>query len=181
MVRQLDASDFDKIYTVINDAAQAYNGTIPPNCWKEPYMTREELQHEMDQGVRFWGYEEGGEIAGVMGIQDVQDVTLVRHAYVHTARRNQGIGGKLLSFLRGLTSRPLLVGTWTDALWAIRFYEKHGFRLVSRKEKDRLLKKYWSVSKLQIENSVVLADQKWSAKSSKGSRGQGVEWASQDF
>lgn len=174
MIRQLDASDFEKIYTVINDSAKAYKGVIPPSCWKEPYMSREELAHEIDQGVRFWGYEEDSELFGVMGIQDVQDVTLIRHAYVRGSRRNQGIGEKLLSLLRGLTSRPLLVGTWADASWAIRFYERHGFRLVSRGEKDRLLKKYWSIPKLQIENSVVLADY------SQGSRGQGVKGASQD-
>ena len=165
MIRQLDSSDFETIHTIINDAAQAYKGAIPSSCWKEPYMSKEELTHEMDHGVRFWGYEEDTELVAVMGIQDVQDVTLFRHAYVLTSRRNQGIGGKLLSFLRGLTSRPLLVGTWADAHWAIRFYERHGFRLVSREEKDRLLRKYWSVPKHQIENSVVLADRDWQADS----------------
>jgi N-acetylglutamate synthase-like GNAT family acetyltransferase len=150
MICSLDSSDCETIHTIINDAAQAY-------------MSREELAHEMDQGVRFWGYEEDTGLVAVMGIQDVQDVTLIRHAYVRMSRQNQGIGGNLLSFLRGLTSRPLLVGTWADAVWAIRFYERHGFRLVSREEKDRLLKKYWSVPRHQVENSVVLADQKWFA------------------
>jgi len=109
----------------------------------------------------FWGYEEGGELIGVMGIQHVQDVTLIRHAYVRTAKRNRGIGGELLSTLRGQTTRPILVGTWADAVWAIRFYEKHGFRLVPPEEKDRLLRRYWSVPERQIESSVVLADRRW--------------------
>lgn len=124
-------------------------------------MSKEELRHEIDGGVIFWGYEEDGEMIGVMGIQEVQDVTLIRHAYVRTTRRNQGIGGKLLAFLREQTTRPILLGTWADAIWAIRFYEKYGFRLVSREEKDRLLNKYWSIPERQIETSVVLADQKW--------------------
>jgi len=158
MIRPLGFSDFETIHTIINEAAKAYDGTIPPDCWKEPYMSREELRHEMDQGVRFWGYDEATELAGVMGIQDVQDVTLIRHAYVRPDRQHQGIGGKLLSFLRGLASRPLLVGTWAAAVWAIRFYERHGFRMVPREEKDRLLKKYWSVPRHQIENSVVLVE-----------------------
>ncbi len=124
-------------------------------------MSKDELRHEMDEGVIFWGYEEGVELIGVMGIQQVQDVTLIRHAYVRTARRNQDIGGKLLAFLREQTARPILIGTWADAVWAIRFYEKHGFRLVSTEEKKRLLKKYWSIPERQVETSVVLADQKW--------------------
>jgi N-acetylglutamate synthase-like GNAT family acetyltransferase len=161
MIRQCNRSDFETIHSIINDAAQSYKGVIPEDCWKEPYMSKDELQHEMDQGVVFWGYEEDGMLLGVMGIQDIQDVSLIRHAYVRTANRNQGIGGKLLSNLRALATRPLLIGTWADALWAIRFYEKHGFRLVSPQEKDRLLKKYWSVPERQIETSVVLADQKW--------------------
>jgi len=115
----------------------------------------------MDEGVVFWGYEEDGELVGVMGIQHVQDVTLIRHAYVRPAKQNQGIGGKLLSFLHQQTTRPILIGTWADAVWAICFYEKHGFRLVSPEEKGRLLRKYWSIPERQIETSVVLADQKW--------------------
>ncbi len=115
----------------------------------------------MDEGVVFWGYEDDGELIGVMGIQFVQDVTLIRHAYVRTARQNQGIGGSLLSELRRQTNRPILIGTWADASWAIGFYEKHGFQLVSAKEKDQLLRKYWSIPERQIETSVVLADQTW--------------------
>ncbi len=163
MIRQCNSTDFLTISSIINDAAQAYKGVIPPDCWREPYMPEDELRHEIAGGVIFWGYEEGGELVGVMGIQHVQDVTLIRHAYVRTAQRNQGIGGKLISWLRGQTARPVLIGTWTDAVWAIRFYERRGFRLVSPEEKPRLLRKYWSVSDRQIDTSVVLADQKWFA------------------
>jgi len=161
MIRQCDSSEFETICAIINDAAQAYKGVIPMDCWKEPYMSKDELRHEMEQSVVFWGYEKDGELVGVMGIQHVQDVTLIRHAYVRTARRNQGIGSELLSYLRKQTTRPILIGTWADAVWALRFYEKHGFPLDSPEEKDRLLRKYWSVPERQIETSVVLADQKW--------------------
>jgi len=161
MIRRCDDRDFELIWTIINDGAQAYKGIIPVDRWTEPYMSRDKLQHEIADGVVFWGYEESGTLAGVMGIQDVQDVTLIRHAYVRTANQKQGIGKHLLSHLRELTGRPVLIGTWADAAWAIRFYEKHGFRMVNPQEKDRLLKKYWSIPDRQIETSVVLADQKW--------------------
>lgn len=161
MIRRCCDAEFDVIYAIINDGAMAYKGVIPPDCSEEPYMPEDELRHEIGQGVVFWGFEQSGELAGVMGIQDVQDVTLIRHAYVRTAKRNQGIGGELLSFLLGKTGRPILIGTWADAIWAVRFYERHGFRLVSTAEKDRLLKKYWSVPQRQIETSVVLADHRW--------------------
>jgi GNAT superfamily N-acetyltransferase len=151
----------ETIYEIINEAAQAYEGVIPADRWKEPYMPRDELTREIKANVTFWGYEEDGELLGVMGIQDVLDVTLIRHAYVLTARQHQGIGGKLLAQLRETTSRPILVGTWADATWAIRFYEKHGFRLVTPEEKNRLLKKYWSIPDRQIDTSVVLAEEKW--------------------
>lgn len=159
MIRQCTDNDFEATLEIINDAARAYKGVIPSDRWNDPYMPEEYLRHEIESGVAFWGYEENGELIGVMGIQDVQDVTLIRHAYVRTAMRNQGIGGKLLFHLRQMTTRPLLIGTWADATWAIRFYEKHGFRLVSREEKDRLLKKYWTIPERQIETSVVLAGQ----------------------
>jgi N-acetylglutamate synthase-like GNAT family acetyltransferase len=161
MIRPCASSEFKVIYEIINDAAQAYKGVIPADRWKEPYMAESELRHEMNEGVIFWGYEEGGQLVGVMGLQNVQDVTLIRHAYVRTAKRNQGIGTKLLSFLRGQTARPLLIGTWANAVWAVRFYENHGFRMVSVEEKNRLLKKYWSIAERQVETSVVLADHKW--------------------
>ena len=161
MIRRCENKDIETVLSIINDAAEAYRGIIPKDRWKAPYMSRDELRHEIDLGVEFWGYEEDGEFIGVMGIQDVQDVTLIRHAYVRTAKRNLGVGGKLLSELRKKTTRPTLVGTWADAIWAIRFYEKHGFQLVSPSEKDRLLKEYWSIPERQIETSVVLADQRW--------------------
>jgi GNAT superfamily N-acetyltransferase len=161
MIRPCNDRDFETVYTIINEAAEAYRGVIPEDCWKEPYMPWEELRWEIDSGVRFWGFEGNGELLGVMGIQNVQDVTLIRHAYVRTARRNRGIGGKLLAKLREMTSRPILMGTWAAAVWAVRFYERHGFRLVTPEEKDRLLKKYWSISERQVETSVVLADRQW--------------------
>ena len=162
MIHQCDEDDFEVIFEIINDAASAYDGVIPADLERQPYMSRAELQRELSDGVEFWAYEADGEVIGVMGIQNVRDVTLIRHAYVRTAKRNQGIGSRLLSYLRKKTSRPVLVGTWADASWAIRFYEDHGFRLVSPEEKDRLLRTYWSVPTRQIQESVVLADERWS-------------------
>jgi N-acetylglutamate synthase-like GNAT family acetyltransferase len=161
MIRQCDKSEFESIYEIINEATQVYKGVIPPDRWKEPYMSRDELRREIREGVNFWGYEENGDLVGVMGIQQVQDVMLIRHSYVRTARQHRGVGGRLLSFLRLQTTYPILVGTWAEAVWAIRFYEQHGFRLVSREDKDRLLRKYWSVPERQIETSVVLTNEKW--------------------
>jgi GNAT superfamily N-acetyltransferase len=161
VIRKCEETEFDIIYTIVNQAAQAYKGIIPPDRWKEPYMPEEELRHEMESGVVFWGYEETGELLGVMGIQHIQEVTLIRHAYVRPDKQRHGIGGKLLARLREQTPRPLFVGTWAAASWAIRFYEKHGFRLVSTEEKNRLLRKYWSIPERQVETSVVLADPKW--------------------
>ncbi len=161
MIRLCTDAEFDDIFTIINDAAQAYKGIIPVDRWHEPYMPKHELRQEIDAGVVFWGYEDEGELTGVMGIQEVLDVTLIRHAYVRSARRNSGIGGKLLLHLLAQTQRPLLVGTWADAAWAVQFYEKRGFRLVTPEEKNRLLKKYWSVPDRQIETSIVLGDQRW--------------------
>jgi GNAT superfamily N-acetyltransferase len=158
MIRRCDDSDFETMYAIINDAAQAYRGVIPEDRWHDPYMPREELRREIDDGIRFWGFEEDGKLIGVMGIQDVGDVTLIRHAYVATSERRKGIGSLLLSELVRQTDRPLLIGTWADAAWAIRFYEKHGFRLVTPEEKDRLLKKYWKIPARQVETSVVLSD-----------------------
>jgi N-acetylglutamate synthase-like GNAT family acetyltransferase len=146
---------------IINDAAQAYRGVIPADCWCEPYMPKAELEQELEAGVVFWGFESQGELVGVMGIQPVQDVTLIRHAYVRTVSRNQGIGSHLLAHLRTLTDHPILIGTWATATWAIRFYQKHGFRLVTPAEKNRLLRKYWTISDRQVETSVVLAEPKW--------------------
>ena len=159
MIRRCEKGDSEVIWTIINDGAQAYKGVIPADQWAEPYMSREEMQHEIEDGVVFWGFEDR-ELVGVMGIQKVQDVTLIRHAYVKNEWQKRGIGTQLLAHLRGLTEDPILIGTWAEALWAIRFYEKHGFRMVGVAEKDRLLKKYWKISERQRETSVVLADSK---------------------
>jgi N-acetylglutamate synthase-like GNAT family acetyltransferase len=161
MIRQCLDSDIEIIYSIINDAAEKYKGVIPDDRWKVPYMSKAELRHEIDEGVVFWGYEEDGTMVGIMGIQHVRDVTLIRHAYVRPTRQNQGIGKNLLSELCRQTDRPILIGTWADAAWAIRFYEEHGFRRVPQQEKSRLLEKYWSIPARQVETSVVLADQKW--------------------
>ncbi|MGD0939034.1 MAG: GNAT family N-acetyltransferase [Terracidiphilus sp.] len=161
MIRRCDNRDFESIWAIVNDGAQAYKGVIPEDCWTEPYMSTGELHHEIEDGVEFWGEKENGDLAGVMGIQKVQDVTLIRHAYVRTTCQRQGIGARLLAHLLGLTSRPVLIGTWANAVWAIRFYEAHGFQIVSPEQKDLLLKRYWSVSVRQIETSVVLADRLW--------------------
>jgi N-acetylglutamate synthase-like GNAT family acetyltransferase len=161
MIRQCDHTDFETIYAIINDAAQKYDEVIPKDRWKTPYMSRGELRHEIEHGITFWGYERDGNLFGVMGIQHVQDVTLIRHAYVRTTAHGQGIGSKLLSFLSKQTVRPILIGTWADAVWAIRFYEKRGFTLVSPEEKNRLLKTYWSIPERQAETSVVLANNTW--------------------
>ena len=164
MIRQCESTDFGTMYAIVNDAAQAYRGVIPADRWHEPYMPEAELAHEIADGVVFWGYEVDGALVGIMGIQDVQDVTLIRHAYVRTAYQRRGIGGKLLAHLCTLTGRPLLVGTWADATWAIRFYERYGFRMVAPEVKDRLLRRYWSIPARQVETSVVLVDQTWLAR-----------------
>jgi N-acetylglutamate synthase-like GNAT family acetyltransferase len=156
VIRACGAGDLQRIESIVNEAAQAYRGVIPADRWHEPYMPREELEAEIAAGVRFWGIEEDGELVGVMGLQDVKDVTLIRHAYVRTRRQRSGIGGALMEALVGRTRRPLLVGTWAAAHWAIRFYERHGFRLVASPEKDRLLDTYWTIPARQRETSVVL-------------------------
>lgn len=161
MIRPCSENDFEKIYEVINESSKIYKGVIPSDLWKEPYMSKEELEKEIKSGVKFWVYEENNKIIGVMGIQNIRDVTLIRHAYILSGERRKGIGSKLLMFLLNQTVRPVLIGTWKDATWAISFYEKHGFKLVEPDEKDRLLKMYWSISQRQIESSVVLADEKW--------------------
>ena len=166
MIRHCDPSDFETIRAIINDGAEAYRGVIPADRWTEPYMSREHLQHEIGAGVEFWGYEAGGNLVGVMGIQEVEDVTLIRHAYVSGSHQGRGIGALLLAHLRTLTDRPVLIGTWVDAAWAIGFYRKHGFRLVTPAEKERLLRRYWTIPERQIETSVVLADAGWSERTS---------------
>lgn len=161
MIRPCESDEFVAIWAVINDGARAYAGVVPADCLQDPYMSKEHLQHEISAGVVFWAYEEGEELTGVMGIQDLGEVTLIRHAYVRSSSQGQGIGRQLLSHLGKLAKSPLLIGTWADAVWAIRFYEKYGFQTVSPVEKDRLLRKYWSIPKRQAETSVVLASPEW--------------------
>lgn len=161
MIAPCTEAHIPEILAIVNDAARAYHGHVPEDCLHEPYMSEVELRGEIAAGVRFWGWFEDGALLGVMGIQDVQDVTLVRHAYVATRARRGGIGGKLLRHLLALTERPILVGTWRAATWAVDFYARHGFRLVTDEEKNFLLNKYWTISERQIETSVVLADARW--------------------
>ncbi|MFX1466788.1 MAG: GNAT family N-acetyltransferase, partial [Promethearchaeota archaeon] len=162
MIRSLSSKDFDVIFRIINDAAQAYKGIIPADRWKEPYMPMDELKEELEAGVIFFGWqeeekEEENKLVGVMGFQPVKDTTLIRHAYVLTKHQRRGIGRKLLVYLMSLAKTPeVLVGTWEDATWAIKFYEKYGFKLVTPHEKDRLLRKYWKIPERQVETSVVL-------------------------
>jgi GNAT superfamily N-acetyltransferase len=161
MIRRCGASDFEAIWAIINDGAQAYKGIIPADRWTEPYMSRGHLRQEIVDGVLFWGYEENEELVGVMGLQPVEDVTLIRHAYVRSSGQKRGIGGQLLAHLRELTSGPVLIGTWADAVWAIRFYERYGFRTVDLEEKNHLLKRYWTIPDRQSDASVVLANRQW--------------------
>jgi len=161
MVRCCSEQDFEVIWSIINDGARAYKGVVPMDRWKEPYMSAHELRTELEAGVTFWGYEESRVLEGVMGIQQVDDVTLIRHAYVRTDSQHRGTGGHLLSHLRTLARGPVLIGTWADATWAIRFYEKHGFHAVSPEQKELLLRRYWTVPDRQVETSVVLVDSTW--------------------
>ncbi|MDA0231116.1 MAG: GNAT family N-acetyltransferase [Proteobacteria bacterium] len=165
MIRACDGADFHALLALINAAAEAYRGIIPADRWKEPYMPAQELADEIAAGIRFHGFEgaevPGSVLQGVMGVQDVQDVTLIRHAYVDPAAQRQGIGAALLASCSELAERPLLIGTWAAAAWAIGFYEKHGFQRTSPADKDRLLRSYWTIPERQIETSVVLADARW--------------------
>ena len=155
-IRRCRPADGDAVYAIVNAAAAAYRGVIPADRWHDPYMSRDELAAEVAAGVVFWGYEKDGALLGVMGIQPVADVDLIRHAYVVPASQGAGIGSALLRHLRSLSDRPMLVGTWAAASWAVRFYEAHGFRLVSEAEKIELLGRYWTIPARQIETSVVL-------------------------
>jgi GNAT superfamily N-acetyltransferase len=157
-IRPCHDGDRAAILTIINAAAEAYQGVIPADRWHEPYMPPEDLESEIAAGVAFWGYEADGLLAGVMAIQTVRDVDLIRHAYVWPDCQGHGVGGALLSCLRGLTTRRMLVGTWSAADWAIRFYQRHGFVLVSPSRKTVLLRNYWTIPGRQIETSVVLAN-----------------------
>ncbi len=156
MIRRCRDNEVDQIWAIINDGANAYRGVIPEDCCNEPYMSLQELQHEIDDGVVFWGYEENGLLAGVMGLQQLPEVALIRHAYVLGEHQKRGIGARLLHHLLDIAHGPVLVGTWADAVWAIRFYEKHGFELTADTEKEHLLRAFWSISERQVETSVVL-------------------------
>jgi GNAT superfamily N-acetyltransferase len=156
MIRRCTEADVNAILAIINDAAEAYRGVIPTDCWHEPYMPLFELKAEIEAGVDFWALEESGILTGIMGIQKVRDVTLIRHAYVRPSHQGRGIGSELLSKLISQATERLLVGTWAAAEWAIRLYERHGFRLVPTDEKDRLLIAYWNITSRQRETSVVL-------------------------
>lgn len=165
MLRPSDIRDLEQIWAVINDGAQAYHGIIPPDRLADPYMSKDKLLHEIDSGVLFLVDEEPAEtLSAVMGMQQVLDVTLIRHAYVRSDSQGRGLGSRLLEHIREITPDPILVGTWADAHWAIRFYQRHGFHLVDPKTKDQLLRKYWDVPARQIETSVVLADERWLAR-----------------
>ena len=158
MIRRCVAPDFDAIHEIINDAAQAYRGVIPADRWHEPYMSADELADEIRSGVIFWGADRDGALAAVMGIQDRGDVTLIRHAYVCTQAQGKGLGTELLHHLEGMSDKPFLIGTWADAKWAVSFYRKNGYTLVSNRDKDLLLKQYWNIPDRQVETSVVLAN-----------------------
>jgi GNAT superfamily N-acetyltransferase len=156
VIRPCTEADLAATWKIVNAAATAYAGVIPDDRYRVPYMSEEELRGEIDDGVRFWGWFDDELLVGVMGIQDVDDVTLIRHAYVEPSRQGRGIGGELLTRLVDLARAPLLVGTWAAATWAVRFYERHGFSLVTSEEKDRLLHRYWKIPERQVESSVVL-------------------------
>ena len=168
MIRRCGDDDFEAVWEVINDGALAYRGLIPDDRWTVPYMSREKLRHEIDDGVQFWGVEEEGRLVGVMGIQEVQDVTLIRHAYVRTQRQSAGVGSRLLAYLRERARGPLLIGTWAASTRAIHFYERHGFSVVGQEEKDRLLRRYWRIPERQIETSVVLAETEMARRGDEG-------------
>jgi len=154
MIRQCQPQDIERLYFIINEAARAYEGAIPNDCYPQPYMPMSELEQELKR-VTFFGWEADGELVGIMGLEPIKDTTLIRHAYVLTEWQRQGISSKLLEYTKTLVNTPrLLVGTWADATWAIDFYEKHGFEL--QPDKDELLKTYWDIPQRQIDTSVVL-------------------------
>jgi N-acetylglutamate synthase-like GNAT family acetyltransferase len=160
-IRKSAEADLAAMFAIINDAAQAYRGVIPADRWHEPYMPMDELVKEIAAGVVFWVAEDEGRLLGVMGIQDKGAVALVRHAYVAPTTQRNGVGTRLLRHVQGLAGKPVLIGTWAAASWAIEFYRRNGFSVVSNSHKDRLLRTYWSIPARQIETSVVLADGRW--------------------
>ena len=155
-IRPCGDDEREAVLAIVNAAAEAYRGVIPADRWHEPYMPTRELDAEIAAGVEFWGYQDDGRLLGVMGIQAVRDVDLIRHAYVVPSGQGRGVGGALLQHLLAAAERPVLVGTWAAAEWAIRFYRRHGFEHVDTDEKTRLLRTYWSIPERQIETSVVL-------------------------
>jgi GNAT superfamily N-acetyltransferase len=163
LIRKLRDEDLAATLAIVNDAAQAYRGVIPAERWREPYMPPDELAREIADGVVFRVAEEDGRVLGVMGIQDKGEVALVRHAYVMPGMQRKGVGTRLLRHVESLTDKPVLVGTWADASWAIEFYVRNGFTVVPNQYKDSLLRKYWSIPARQVETSVVLADRRWMA------------------
>ena len=161
MIRESRETDAPAILAIVNAAAQAYRGVIPADRWHEPYMPAHELAKEIADGVAFWVAEEEGRLLGVMGIQDKGEVALVRHAYVAPGVQRKGVGTRLLRHVQQLTAKPVLIGTWAAASWAIDFYERNGFAVVPDADKDSLLLRYWSIPARQVETSVVLADGRW--------------------
>ncbi|MFL5968600.1 MAG: GNAT family N-acetyltransferase [Gaiellaceae bacterium] len=156
-IRRCRDDELGEILEIVNAAAERYRGVIPADRWHEPYMPADELAREVEEGVVFWGFEDDGELTGVMGIQDVGDVDLIRHAYVRPGRQRRGVGSALLESLAASAERPILVGTWAAAEWAIGFYRRHGFELLPHERAAELLRRYWSIPDRQVETSVVLA------------------------
>jgi N-acetylglutamate synthase-like GNAT family acetyltransferase len=161
IIRKSVDADFPAMLSIVNDAAHAYRDVIPKDRWREPYMPSDELEREIAEGVVFWVAEEDGRLSGVMGIQDKGDVALVRHAYVAPGTQRSGVGTRLLRHVEGLVDKPILIGTWAAASWAIQFYERNGFSVVPPDDKDHLLRTYWSIPARQVETSVVLANDRW--------------------
>jgi GNAT superfamily N-acetyltransferase len=160
-IRPSRDEDLAAMLDIVNAAAQAYRGVIPADRWHEPYMPAGELEQEIADGVAFWVEEDQGRLAGIMGIQDKGEVALVRHAYVAPAMQQKGVGTRLLRHVEGLANKPVLIGTWADATWAIDFYRRNGYTVLAQAEKYTLLRKYWTIPQRQIETSVVLADERW--------------------
>ena len=161
VIRKSVDADFAAMWAIINDAARAYRGVIPADRWHEPYMPANELEKEIAGGVAFWVAEDKGRISGLMGIQDKGEVALVRHAYVASSTQRSGVGTKLLHYVESMVDKPILIGTWAAASWAIEFYQRNGYTLLSTGDTDRLLRTYWSIPTRQIETSVVLASRRW--------------------
>jgi GNAT superfamily N-acetyltransferase len=157
-IRRCADEERDAVRAIIEAGAERYRGAIPADCWHEPYMSRGDLDREIAAGVEFWGFEAEGELVGVMGVQPVRDVVLIRHAYVRPEHQGKGIGGRLLDHLRARAGAPILIGTWAAAVWAIGFYQRNGFRLVEPPDVPALLRRYWTISDRQIETSVVLVE-----------------------